>query len=286
MDRDYNSIRPRVMAEARSFAKSGGPRRVSGLDLRLGFRCVRLSRVRLSRSGHGNSQLLHQRHQVPVRPYLRDLRTLDAVDGGAGDGGFFVSGRHPEELALVGAGGCPVFHNLVPFGDGVVVREHQVGEAVATCLDVVLDVLRSRAERREHRVVVTAVVCDEFRDGVEVSLVPTLVHEPLYDLLVVCGLRVLWRHGESPFLWPGIIGRFDRRLRRKTPAQHERLPWPEKTAGEIGHRDYALKRLRIKMRRANRRGECVLLQRALAERPDGTGECRVSGFRSHENGPP
>jgi hypothetical protein len=104
----------------------------------------------------------------------------------------------------VGAGSCPMVHDLVPFGDGVVVREHQIGKAVAAGLDVVLDVLRSRGERREHRVVVTAVVCDEFQDGVEISLVPTLVHEPLYDLLVVCGLRVLWRHGESPFYGPEL----------------------------------------------------------------------------------
>jgi hypothetical protein len=163
-----------------------GLRRVSGLDLRLGFSCVRLSR-----GGHGNSQLLHHRHQVPVRPYFHDLRTLDAVDGGAGDAGFFVGGRHAEELALVGAGACPVDHDLVPFGDGVVGRERQVGEAAAACLDVVLDVLRSGSKRREHGVVVTAVVCDEFRDSVEVSLAPTLVHESLYDLPVVSGLRVL-----------------------------------------------------------------------------------------------
>jgi quercetin dioxygenase-like cupin family protein len=48
-------------------------------------------------------------------------------------------------------------------------------------------------------------------------------------------LRVRWRHSESPFLWPGIISRFDCRLRRKTPAQHECLLWPKKNAGEIGH---------------------------------------------------
>jgi hypothetical protein len=69
---------------------------------------------------------------------------------------------------------------------------------------VVFDVLRSRGKRREHGVVVTAVVCDEFHDSVEVSPAPTLVHESLDDLLIVCGLRVLWRHGESPFRWPEL----------------------------------------------------------------------------------
>lgn len=140
---------------------------------------------------HGKSQLLQHRHQVPVRPFFDDLSILDAEDGGAGDAGFFVGGGHAEELALVGAVGCPVDDDLVPFGDGVVDREHQVGEAVAACLDVVFEVLRSGGERREHGVVVTAVVCDEFHDSVEVSPAPTLVHESLDDLLVVCGLRVL-----------------------------------------------------------------------------------------------
>jgi len=39
--------------------------------------------------------------------------------------------------------------------------------------------------------VAVPIVCEELRNRVEVSLVPTLVHESLYDLPVVCGLRVL-----------------------------------------------------------------------------------------------
>jgi hypothetical protein len=94
------------------------------------------------------------------------------------------TGRQPE-----------VDHNLIPFGDGVVDREHQVGEATAALLDVIFDVLCAKSKRTEDRVVVTAIVCDEFRDGVEVFPAPTLVHQPLYDLLVVCGLPALCGHG-------------------------------------------------------------------------------------------
>ena len=90
----------------------------------------------------------------------------------------------------MGAAGLPVNHDLIPFGDRVVDRERQVGEAPAALLDVVFDVLRSRIKRRKHRVMVAAIVCDELRDSVQISPAPTLVHESLHDLLVVCGLHV------------------------------------------------------------------------------------------------
>ena len=49
-----------------------------------------------------------------------DLRTLEAVDGGAVDGDLAVGGLHAEEFSLVGSAGRPVEDHFIAFGDRVV----------------------------------------------------------------------------------------------------------------------------------------------------------------------
>ena len=151
---------------------------------------MRFSLLGFTLWGHPDSELLHQRHQVPVRPFFGDFGAFDPVDGGAGDGALPIGRRHAEEGALVSSSGCPVDHDLVAFGDGVVDRKLQVGKAPAAALDVVPYVVRSRGEGGEYGIVETALVCDKFGDDVQLSLVPALVYEPAYDLLVIGWLLV------------------------------------------------------------------------------------------------
>jgi len=142
------------------------------------------------RSG-SDSELLHHRHQIPVRPYFGDFGAFNAVDGGAGDGGLLVGGHHAEEWAGVRSTSCPVDDDLVAFGDRIVDGELHVGKTLAAGFDVMPDVLGSRGEGGEDGIVETAFVSDKFGDGVELSLAPALVHEPAYDLLVIGWLFAL-----------------------------------------------------------------------------------------------
>src|SRR5260370_17001152 len=143
----------------------------------------------------GDSELIHQRHQVPIRPLFGDFAAFYPEDGGAGDCGLTVGWLHAKEWGLVSAAARPVQHDLVAFGDGVVDRKFEIGEAVPARLDVPPDVVRPGCERGEHRVMVVASACDEFANCVQLSLTPTLVHEPFLDLLVIFGLSVISTHG-------------------------------------------------------------------------------------------
>src|SRR5260370_36322262 len=106
-----------------------------------------------------------------------------------------VGWLHATEWGLVRAAPRLVKHDLVAFGDGVVDRKVEIGAAVPARLDVPPDVVRPGCERGEHRVMVVASACDEFANCVQLSLTPTLVHEPLRDLLVICGLSGICSHG-------------------------------------------------------------------------------------------
>jgi hypothetical protein len=128
--------------------------RLSGVSL-LTQRCCDSACRGFSLWGHPDSELLHQRHQVPVRPFFGDFGVFGPVDGGAGDGGLPIGRLHAEEGALVSSTGCPVDHDLVAFGDGVVDRKLQVGKAPAAALDVVPYVVRSGGEGGEYGIVET-----------------------------------------------------------------------------------------------------------------------------------
>jgi hypothetical protein len=134
--------------------------------------------------GRGDSELFHHRHEVPVGPLFHDPRSFELIDGGAGDGGLAVGGVHAKEVAFVGSVGGPVDDDLVALGDRVVDGESEIGKGLAAVLDVVPDVLRSRGEVWEDRIVKAAIVGDEVGDSVELSVIPALFHKAVDDLLV------------------------------------------------------------------------------------------------------
>jgi hypothetical protein len=78
-----------------------------------------------------------------------------------------------------------VDHDLVSFRDHILSGESQVGKGSPAHPDVLFNVFCAGCQSWERLIMVTALVCHEFADRFQVSLVPALFHEPLSQILIL-----------------------------------------------------------------------------------------------------
>jgi hypothetical protein len=70
-----------------------------------------------------------------------------------------------------------VDHDLVSFRDHILSGESQVGKGGPAHTDMPFNVFRAGCQSWERLIMVTALVCHEFANRFQLSLVPALFHE-------------------------------------------------------------------------------------------------------------